>query len=101
MLEEEESVNSIRQLTEQFDEVSDETAVETQVYTAPFWSGFECKISGAASLLGHPCLEICKYTYTYMVWGDECDPFVVLLIDWLIFCFTCLFCGRYGILKQH
>lgn len=36
MLEEEESVNAIRQLTEQFDEVSDETAVETHVYTAPF-----------------------------------------------------------------
>ncbi|XP_015762973.1 PREDICTED: cohesin subunit SA-3-like [Acropora digitifera] len=49
MLEEEESVNAIRQLTEQFDEVSD-----------------ECKIRGAASLLGHPCLEfVCKY----MVWA--------------------------------
>ena len=49
MLEEEESVNAIRQLTEQFDEVSD-----------------ECKIRGAASLLGHPCLGfVCKY----MVWA--------------------------------
>ena len=49
MLEEEESVNAIRQLTEQFDEVSD-----------------ECKIKGAASLLGHPFLEfVCKY----MVWA--------------------------------
>ena len=49
MLEEEESVNAIRQLTEQFDEVSD-----------------ECKIRSAASLLGHPCLEfVCKY----MVWA--------------------------------
>ena len=61
MLEEEESVNAIRQLTEQFDEVSD-----------------ECKIRGAASLLGHPCLEfVCKY----MVWVDEYDPFVVLSTD--------------------
>ena len=64
MLEEEESVNAIRQLTEQFDEVSDETAVETHVYTAPFLSGFECKIRGAASLLGHPCLGfLCKYIH--------------------------------------